>query len=118
MAITFATIFGAFVPLKYQNTKPPVHGEHTCRALDPVMHHVYNMKEIVKQSILLEGHINHERKRCIDCITKHILHIIGLAEEVVSLDPDIPSYRTYAQSYRTALQMWQTNREDTEAPKR
>ena len=118
VVITFAAILGAFGPLKHHKTKPPVQGEHTCGALDPVMNPVYNMKEIVKQSILLEEHINNERKRCIDCITKHFLHIIGLAEEAISLDPDTASYRTYAQSYRTVFQMWQTNREDTEVPKR
>jgi hypothetical protein len=63
---------------------------HSCGDIDPVMDPVYNMKEIVKQSIVLEEHINHERKRCKDCITKHFLHIVGLAEEAVSLDPDTP----------------------------
>ena len=43
------------------------------------------MKEICKQSVLLEEHLIHRSKRCRDCITKHFLHIIGLAEEAAAL---------------------------------
>jgi hypothetical protein len=53
----------------------------SCGALDPVSDPAYNMQQIVKQSILLEEHITNKNKRCRDCITKHFLHIIGLAEE-------------------------------------
>lgn len=57
----------------------------TCGALDPVSDPSYNMQQIVKQSILLEEHITNKNKRCRDCITKHFLHIIGLAEEAQML---------------------------------
>ena len=58
---------------------------HSCGALDPVSNPAYNMQQIVKQSILLEEHITNKNKRCRDCITKHFLHIIGLAEEAQML---------------------------------
>jgi hypothetical protein len=90
---------------------------HSCGAIDPVMDPVYNMKEIVKQSILLEEHINQERKRCKDCITKHFLHIVGLAEEAVSLDPDTPIYREMAGRYAVIFAAWRENHDDTEVPK-
>jgi hypothetical protein len=57
----------------------------SCGALDPVSDPSYNMQQIVKQSILLEEHITNKNKRCRDCITKHFLHIIGLAEEAQML---------------------------------
>lgn len=57
----------------------------SCGALDPVSNPAYNMQQIVKQSILLEEHITNKNKRCRDCITKHFLHIIGLAEEAQML---------------------------------
>ena len=57
----------------------------SCGALDPVSNPAYNMQQIVKQSILLEEHITNKHKRCRDCITKHFLHIIGLAEEAQML---------------------------------
>lgn len=56
-----------------------------CNALDPVSDPIYNMQQIVKQSILLEEHLSNKNKRCRDCITKHFLHIIGLAEEAQML---------------------------------
>jgi hypothetical protein len=58
---------------------------HGCSALDPVSDPIYNMQQIVKQSILLEEHLSNKNKRCRDCITKHFLHIIGLAEEAQML---------------------------------
>ena len=57
----------------------------SCGALDPVSNPAYNMQQIVKQSILLEEHLTNKNKRCRDCITKHFLHIIGLAEEAQML---------------------------------
>jgi hypothetical protein len=57
----------------------------TCDALDPVSDPRYNMQQIIKQSILLEEHLTNKNKRCRDCITKHFLHIIGLAEEAEML---------------------------------
>ncbi len=56
-----------------------------CEAIDPVFDPAYNMKEIAKQSILLEEHLIQRNKRCRDCITKHFLHIIGLAEEAANM---------------------------------
>lgn len=59
--------------------------QHSCGALDPVNDPDYNMRNIAKQSILLEEHLAEKNKYCIGCITKHFLHIIGLAEEGVWL---------------------------------
>jgi hypothetical protein len=56
-----------------------------CGAIDPVSEPDYNMKEIIKQSILLEEHLAEKRKRCKDCILKHFLHCQGLVEEAVML---------------------------------
>lgn len=50
--------------------------------LDDPMH---NVREIVKQLILLEDHLNCADKRCMDCIKKHLLAAEALAEEAVSL---------------------------------
>ena len=57
----------------------------SCSSIDPVSDPRYNMQQIVKQSILLEEHLANKNKRCRDCITKHFLHIIGLAEEAQML---------------------------------
>jgi len=52
----------------------------------PIMHPLYNLREVCKQSALLEDHLNNERKRCQDCIRKHFLTIEALFEEALSLD--------------------------------
>lgn len=52
----------------------------------PIMHPLYNLREICKQIALLEDHLNQERKRCRDCIRKHFLTIEALFEEATTLD--------------------------------
>ena len=54
----------------------------------PVMDPLYNMREICKQSILLEDHLFQKKKRCRDCCMKHQLTIEALAEEAITLDKD------------------------------
>lgn len=53
--------------------------------LDPLTDPVYNVKQIIKQSLLLEEHLVEPKKRCQDCICKHFLTICGLQEEALSL---------------------------------
>lgn len=52
----------------------------------PVMDPTFNMREICKQSILLEDHLSQTEKRCYDCCIKHFLTIEALAEEAITLD--------------------------------
>lgn len=89
---------------------------HTCGALDPVSDPEYNMKEIIKQSILLEQHLADKRKRCKDCILKHFLHCQGLAEEAVMLaGPKISTYPMMEESaafYIKTSQTWLRATED------
>jgi tRNA nucleotidyltransferase/poly(A) polymerase len=54
----------------------------------PLMSPLYNMREVCKQIVLLEDHLNHPEKRCSDCISKHFLTIEALVEEAVSLDAE------------------------------
>ena len=54
----------------------------------PVMDPMYNMREICKQSVLLEDHLSQKKKRCRDCCIKHQLTIEALAEEAITLDKD------------------------------
>jgi len=46
----------------------------------------FNVREIVKQMVLLEDHLSHRYKICPDCIRKHLLTIEALAEEATCLD--------------------------------
>ena len=82
----------------------------SCGALDPVSNPAYNMQQIVKQSILLEEHLTNKNKRCRDCITKHFLHIIGLAEEAQMLATkdfkDYPLINENVELYNRLFKKW------------
>ena len=86
----------------------------TCDALDPVSDPRYNMQQIIKQSILLEEHLTNKSKRCRDCITKHFLHIIGLAEEAEMLATNqIEKYPLIKESvvlYNELFKIWIKNK--------
>nr|WRJ69870.1 hypothetical protein TetV2_00425 [Oceanusvirus sp.] len=85
--------------------------------LDPVMSASYNMVQAVKQTILLEEHLNMPRKRCHDCITKHFLHVVGLLEEAVSLakpDEDSKFMCRAAKYYDTLMKKWQAGQDPEE----
>jgi hypothetical protein len=56
------------------------------RDLLPVHLAAFNIREIVKQMLLLEDHLYHADKRCAECIAKHFLTIEALSEEGVTLD--------------------------------
>jgi len=88
----------------------------SCGALDPVSNPAYNMQQIVKQSILLEEHITNKNKRCRDCITKHFLHIIGLAEEAQMLATNkchkYPLINESVELYNQLFSDWIKNKDD------
>jgi hypothetical protein len=80
-----------------------------CEAIDPVSDPAYNMREIAKQSILLEEHLTIREKYCSDCIKKHFLHCIGLSEEASMLtrNPDKYLYMTEATPfYKENFNLW------------
>jgi hypothetical protein len=52
----------------------------------PIFNPLFNLREMCKQILLLEDHLNNVRKRCPDCICKHFMTIEALAEEAISLD--------------------------------
>ena len=88
----------------------------TCGALDPVSNPAYNFQQIVKQSILLEEHMTNKNKRCRDCITKHFLHIIGLAEEAQMLATNkcdkYPLIKESVVLYNRLFNEWLKNKDD------
>ena len=46
----------------------------------------FNLREILKQLLLVEDHLQHSHKSCPDCIQKHLLMVEGLSEEILTLD--------------------------------
>lgn len=46
----------------------------------------HNIREIIKQILLIEGHLNQKNRFCEDCLRKHMMSAESLAEEAISLD--------------------------------
>jgi hypothetical protein len=47
---------------------------------------IHNLKEMCKEFVLLEDHLQTPDKRCSDCIRKHLLKAEAFAEEAIGLD--------------------------------
>ena len=79
---------------------------------------LYNLREICKQIVLLEDHLNQPRKRCPDCIRKHFLTIEALFEEAVSLDKELKYTEVLdnkAEEIRKLQSVWLDTRESEHA---
>jgi len=91
---------------------------HSCNAIDPVSDPAYNMKQIIKQSILLEEHLVEKNKRCRDCIAKHFLHIQALHSEAVWLANkninDYPLLEDTVGFYNEQFDLWLQYQTDDE----
>jgi uncharacterized protein YxeA len=103
-----------FLNINYSKQKNDGSCTSTCDSIDPVSDPRYNMQQIIKQSILLEEHLTNKNKRCRDCITKHFLHIIGLAEEAQMLATNkIDKYPLINESvilYNNLFKLWIKNK--------
>lgn len=96
---------------------PPVDAD-----MDPVNDPDYNMRNIAKQSVLLEEHLAIDRKYCHPCVVKHFLHIVGLAEEAQwmagSKAREYPLLLTAVEFYGGLFELWLVARNDAEVRSR
>ena len=89
--------------------------------LDPILEVSYNAQQMIKQSLLLEDHLNQPKKRCRDCICKHFMTLSALAEEAVSLartEGDKALMQEAAQFYDARYRDWKAGARPTEAASR
>jgi hypothetical protein len=93
-------------------------GCKSCDSLLPVLDPRFNMREICKQSVLLEDHLFQKEKRCHDCIIKHFLTIEGLSEEAITLDKEqkYPELIDLPQKIRVIEQKYLKNHTDPKQP--
>ena len=88
------------------------------RRLLPVLRPSQNMRDIIKQLVMLEDHLFHPQKRCKDCIRKHFLTIEGLAEECATLCKPraiLPETRKVATGVRVLHHVWEQRTSDPHA---
>lgn len=71
--------------IKYTTLKKKVN--HKCpRKIMPVLDPAFNIREVVKNILLLEDHLMDPDRRCRDCIMKHSMIIEGFLEEAITID--------------------------------
>ena len=89
----------------------------TCGAIDPVNNPDYNMREVLKNTLLIEQHLSEMNKYCKQCIVKHFLISIALLEEAEWMAGSSRSrYPMLSESlvmYRSAFQKWHGGIDDT-----
>ena len=93
--------------------------KHTCGngSIDNVNDPAYNMKNVIKQTILLEEHLAEDNKYCKACCVKHFNHIIGLIEEAKWMACNAPPEKyplmdESRQLYNSLFEVWQRNMDD------
>ena len=79
----------------------------------------HNMREIIKQCIMLEDHLVHSTRLCGQCVSKHFLAMEGLAEECGSLcgsqkaiTADARTSADVARQVRVLHHAWASNPKD------
>jgi len=76
-----------------------------------LMHPRFNLREVAKQMILLEDHLQHPYKVCPDCIRKHLLTIEAFAEEATTLDK-VGVYHDLAEGIANYARYWMEDFQD------
>ena len=60
---------------------------HKChKDILPVLDPEFNVREVVKNLLLLENHIMHKENRCLQCLRKHSSLIEAFLEEAITID--------------------------------
>jgi len=76
-----------------------------------LMHPRFNLREVAKQMLLLEDHLQHPYKHCPDCIRKHLMTIEAFAEEATTLDK-VGVYHDLAEGLADYARYWLEDFED------
>lgn len=90
--------------------------QHSCGALDDVNNPAYNVRETIKQTLLLEQHLAEQAKYCKSCCVKHQLLIISLLEEAVWMAgkrcKDYPKLEESVDFFKKLFDRWHKNMDD------
>lgn len=85
---------------------------NNCQDIDPVD----NIKNVVKQSLLLEEHLIEKNNVCHECIITHFLHSLGLLEEAIKIANNnvrkYPRLQEAHQLYKELYEEWSKNKQN------
>jgi hypothetical protein len=91
----------------------------SCGAIDPVNDPDYNMREVLKNTLLIEQHLSEPNKYCKQCIVKHFLISIALLEEATWMAGasrgKFPMLEESLPFHRQLFDAWFARVEDAEA---
>lgn len=80
---------------------------------------VDNIKNVVKQTILLEEHIIEKNNVCHECIITHFLHCLGLLEEAIKIaNKNVRKYPRLEEAfelYKELFEEWSKNKQNPES---
>lgn len=83
--------------------------------IDPVD----NIKNVIKQSILLEEHLIEKNNQCHECIFTHFLHSIALLEEAMKIaHKNVKQYPRLEETYKLYKELfeeWSKNKQNYES---
>lgn len=86
---------------------------NSCGAIDPVNDPDYNVREAIKQTLLLEQHLAEKAKYCKSCICKHYLINISLIQEAIWMAgkrcKDYPKLEESADFFKKQFDKWHKN---------
>ncbi len=88
----------------------------SCGALDPVNDPDYNVREAIKQTLLLEQHLAEKAKYCKSCCCKHYLINIAILEEAIWMAgkrcKDYPKLEESLDFFKKQFNKWHKNMDD------
>lgn len=102
------------------NFKKPASGtcSKSCGAIDPVNDPDYNVREAIKQTLLLEQHLAEKAKYCKSCCVKHLLLIESYLIEGIWMAgkqcKDYPKLEESADFFKNLFDKWHKNMDDKE----
>ena len=123
LLVVFIVSYGAYVNMQNKEKKQEkqdlgICTMDTCGALDDVNDPVYNIKEVIGNTILLEHHLAEKRKYCKSCCCKHFLISIFYLQEAMNLAGSrISEYPNLIESidfYKSVFSQWEKNKNSDE----
>jgi hypothetical protein len=116
--IVFLIVFTSFIPKKIHKKNISGTCSSTCSSqkIDPVNDPDYNVREAIKQVLLLEQHLAEKAKYCKSCSVKHFLLVEALLEEGVWMAgkrcADYPKLEESVDFFKKLFIEWHSNMDD------
>jgi hypothetical protein len=112
----FCKLFSSTPSRSTISTRSPTCEKHKCGAIDDVNNPAYNVRESIKQTLLLEQHLAEKAKYCKSCILKHYNLNIGLMEESIWMAgnhcKDYPKLQESLNFFKKQFDKWYKNMDD------